>query len=39
MLETSASIADVAAKVGAYKQAVRSLRRRYEQTGTTDDLP
>ena len=39
MLEAGASTEDVAAQVGSSVQAVRSLRRRFVQTGSTEDLP
>ena len=39
MLEARASTEDVAAQVGSSVQAVRSLRRRFVQTGSTEDLP
>ena len=39
MLEAGASVDDVVAQVGSSVQAVRSLRRRFVQTGSTEDLP
>ena len=39
MLEAGASTEDVVAQVGSSMQAVRSLRRRFVQTGSTKDLP
>lgn len=39
MLDAGMSAVDVAAAVGASAQAVRNLRRRFRQTGSTDDLP
>ena len=39
MLEAGASTEDVTAQVGSSVQAVRSLRRRFVQTGSTEDLP
>ena len=39
MLEAGASTEDVAAQVGSSLQAVRSLRRRFVQTRSTEDLP
>ena len=39
MLEAGASMEDVAAQVGSSVQAVRSLRRRFVQTWSTEDLP
>ena len=39
MLEAGASMEDVAAQVGSSMQAVRSLRRRFVQTGSMEDLP
>ena len=39
MLEAGASTEDVAAQVGSSMQAVRSLRRRFVQTGSTEVLP
>ena len=39
MLEAGASTEDVAVQVGSSVQAVRSLRRRFVQTGSTEDLP
>ena len=39
MLEAGASKEDVAAQVRSSVQAVRSLRRRFVQTGSTEDLP
>ena len=39
LLEAGASTEDVAAQVGSSVQAVRSLRRRFVQTGSTEDLP
>ena len=39
MLEAGALIEDVAAQVGSSVQAIRSLRRRFVQTGSTEDLP
>ena len=39
MLEAGASTDDVAAQVGSSVQAVRSLRWRFVQTGSTEDLP
>ena len=39
MLEAGASTEDVAAQVGSSVQAVRSLRWRFVQTGSTEDLP
>ena len=39
MLEAGASTEDVAAQDGSSVQAVRNLRRRFVQTGSTEDLP
>ena len=39
MLEAGASMEDVAAQVGSSVQAVRSLRRRFLQTRSMEDLP
>ena len=39
MLEAGASTEEVSVKVGSSVQAVRSLRRRFVQTGSTEDLP
>ena len=39
MLEAGASTEDVAAQVGSSVQAVRSLRRWFVQSGSTEDLP
>ena len=39
MLEVGASTEDVAAQDGSSVQAVRSLRRRFVQTRSTEDLP
>ena len=39
MLAGGASTEDVAAQVGSSVQAFRSLRRRFVQTGSTEDLP
>ena len=39
MLEAGASNEDVAAQLGSSVQAVRILRRRFVQTGSTEDLP
>ena len=39
MLEAGASTEDAAAQVGSSVQAVRSPRRRFVQTGSTEDLP
>ena len=39
MLEAGASMEDVAAQVGSSVQAVKSLRRQFVQTGSTEDLP
>ena len=39
MLEAGASTEDVAAQVGSFLQAVRSLRRRFVPTGSTEDPP
>lgn len=39
MLEAGASTADVAAQIGTSEQAVRSLRTRFAQNRTTDNLP
>ena len=39
MLEAGASTEDVAAQVASSVQAVRSLRWRFVQTGSTEDLP
>ena len=39
MLEAGTSTEDVTAQVGSSMQAVRSLRRRFVQTGSTEDLP
>ena len=39
MLEAGASMEEVSVQVGSSVQAVRSLRRRFVQTGITEDLP
>ena len=39
MLEAGASTEDVAAQNGSSVQAVRSLKRRFVQTGSTEVLP
>ena len=39
MLEAGASMEEVSVQVGSSVQAVRSLRRRFVQTGTMQDLP
>ena len=39
MLEAGASTEEVSVQVGSSVQAVRSLRRRFVQTGNTEDLP
>ena len=39
MLEPGASMEEVSMQVGSPVQAVRSLRRRFVQTGITEDLP
>ena len=39
MLEEGASTEEVSVQVGSSVQAVRSLRRRFMQTGSTVDLP
>ena len=39
MLEAECTTAEVAARVGASVQSIRSLRRRFAQTGSTRDLP
>ena len=39
MLEAGASTEDVAAQVGSSVQEVRSLRQRFVQIGSTEDLP
>ena len=39
MLEAGASTEEVSLQVGSSVQAVRNLRRRFVQTGSTEDLP
>ena len=39
MLEAGASTEDVAMQTESSVQAVRSLKRRFVQTGSTEDLP
>ena len=39
MLEAGASMEEVSVQVGSSVQALRSLRRRFVQTGITEDLP
>ena len=39
MLGAGCTTAEVAARVGASMQSIRSLRRRFAQTGNTRDLP
>ena len=39
MLETGASMEEVSLQVGSSVQALRSLKRRFVQTGITEDLP
>ena len=39
MLEAGCTTAEVAARVGASVQSIRSLQRRFAQTGSTRDLP
>jgi len=39
MLEAGGTTAEVAARVGASVQSIRSIRRRFAQTGSTRDLP
>jgi len=39
MLEAGCTTAEVAARVGASVQSIRSLRWRFAQTGSTRDLP